>query len=110
MRYRLEFGKYDDTTGEINPNTGEKISSFLPLYTLWAGKWSISQAELLSLAGAGIKDAVVFFIRHNPNITSDFTIRFEDNDYKIDSIKYDDGLSANSFDLVTCHREVTKHG
>ncbi|WP_297820004.1 phage head closure protein [uncultured Lactobacillus sp.] len=109
MRYRIEFGRYVETD-KINPNTGESINSFSPLLTVWAGKWSLSQSQQLTLVGAGIKDAVVFFIRHNPNIESDMTMRLGDNEYTIDSINYDDGLTANAFDLITCHRKVVDHG
>ncbi|MCZ3844163.1 phage head closure protein [Lactobacillus mulieris] len=109
MTFKLEFGSYTPS-GETNPNTGENILEFAPQFKKWAGLWNLTQTEQLTLAGAGIKDAVVFFVRHDKNITSDLTIRRGEKLYTIDNINYDDGLTADSFDLITCHHEVTKHG
>ena len=110
MRFRLTFGKDNQPTGEINPNTGEQEVDFKPLFTRWAGKWTLTQSQALTLAGANIRDAMVFFIRHNEQVTSDLIIKHGPNTYVIDSISYDDGLGPNGFDLITCHREVTRHG
>lgn len=108
MQYRLEFQKMAPTA-KTNPNTGRPIKEYQTIYTKWAGKWSISQTMQLNLAGAGIKDAIIFFIRHDELITSDFMIKFQGNQFKIDNINYDDGITSNGFDLITCHREVVDH-
>lgn len=108
MRMRLEFGKYEPSD-KINPNTGEPIEAFNPYFTKWAGKWTLTQSQTIALAGTDIRNAVVFFIRHNDDITSEYTIRWKGNFYKIDGITYDDGLDSNGFDLITTHREVTTH-
>lgn len=109
MRMRLEFGKYE-SSGKINPNTGEAMDdAFNPHFTKWAGKWTLSQTQALTLAGANIKDAIVFFVRHSDQITSDLYIRWKGKIFTIDSISYDDGLDSNGFDLITCHQEVTNH-
>ena len=50
MRMRLTFGKIE-SSGDINPNTGEAMDSFTPKFTKWAGKWTISQTQALTLAG-----------------------------------------------------------
>lgn len=108
MRMRLTFGKIE-SSGDINPNTGEAMDSFTPKFTKWAGKWTISQTQALTLAGTNIRDAVVFFIRHDEQVTSDFLIQRGDKTYTIDSISYDDGLTPDGFDLITCHQEVENH-
>lgn len=108
MRYRLEFGKYEPSDN-INPNTGESIDEFTPKFKRWAGQWTLTQTQQIALAGANIKDAIVFFIRHDKSVTSDYSIRKGDNIYTIDSITYDDGLSADGFDLITCHLEISNH-
>lgn len=109
MRFRLEFGK-DKPTGKINPNTGQKMRDFVPKFKKWAGIWTLSQSDTINLAGANIRDAVVFFVRHNSNITSDYLIRKGDKIYKITSIAYDDGLTTDGFDLITCQRSEVNHG
>lgn len=110
MRIRLEFGKYEPSS-KINPNTGKRTKSeYRNIFTKWAGKWTISQTQQISLAGAGITNAVVFFIRHSDLVTSDLIIRWKGNKYIIDSIAYDDGIGPDGFDLITCHQEVVKHG
>lgn len=109
MRYRLEVGVYEPA-GEINPNTGESINSFVPKFTVWAGTWSINQEQQIALDGAGIKNALMFFVRHNPNITDKNTLRLGDNEFTIDNINYDDGLTANSYDIITCHERIEDHG
>lgn len=108
MRLRLEFGK-NESSSKINPNTGKRIKGFNPHFTKWAGKWTLTQTQALTLAGSDIRDAIVFFVRHSDGLTSDFLIRWHDQIYKIDNIAYDDGLDANGFDLITCHREVVDH-
>lgn len=110
MRFQLTFCKDGQPTGEINPNTGEPENGLKPLFTRWGGKWTLSQQQALTLAGANIRDAMVFFIRHTDKVTSDLVIEWNDQEYIIDSISYDDGIGPNGFDLITCHREVTKHG
>lgn len=109
MRFRLEFGK-DEPTGKTNPNTGQQIKGFVPKFKKWAGVWTLTQSDAINLAGADIRDAIVFFIRHSDKVTSDYLIRKGDVIYKIDSIAYDDGLSTDGFDLITCHRSVVNHG
>ena len=110
MRMRLEFGKYEPS-GKINPNTGEQMDDeFSKKFTKWAGKWTLTQTQALSLAGANIHNAQVFFIRHCDDITSDYKVRWKGKTYTIDSISYDDGLDSNGFDLITCHQEVVNHG
>lgn len=108
MRFKLEFG-INEPTGRKNPNTGKAIKGFNPHFTKYAGLWSLTQNQQITLAGAGIKDAVVFFIRHDTKVTDEYKIRKGDKIYKIDSISYDDGLSADGFDLITCHHEVIDH-
>jgi len=109
MRYRLEFG-VDEPTGRKNPNTGKAIKGFVPKFKRWAGLWTLTQTQAISLAGANIKDAIVFFIRHDFKITSNLKIRKGDEIYIIDNISYDDGLNTDGFDLITCHRDVIRHG
>ncbi|KRN17775.1 hypothetical protein FD14_GL002497 [Secundilactobacillus similis DSM 23365 = JCM 2765] len=53
---------------------------------------------------------MVFFIRHNPAVNETLQIQRGSDLYKIDSISADDGLPPDGFDLITCHRVVTKHG
>lgn len=108
MRFKLEFGK-NETTGNINPNTGKPIKGFNPHFTKYAGLWSLTENQQITLAGAGIKDAVVFFVRHDKKVTDEYKIRKGDKIYKIDSIAYDDGLTTDGFDLITCHHEVVDH-
>lgn len=110
MRFRLTFCKDGQLTGEVNPNTGEQEKGLKPLFTRWGGKWTLTQTQALSLAGANIRDAMVFFVRHTDKVTSDLVIQWNGQHYVIDSISYDDGIGPNGFDLITCHREVTKHG
>lgn len=109
MRFRLEFGK-EETTGKKNPNTGKAIKGFNPHFKRWAGLWTLTQTQAVNLAGADIKDAIVFFVRHTDKITSDLLIRYKGNVYGIQSIAYDDGLSPDGFDLITCERYVVNHG
>lgn len=109
MRYRLEFG-IDEPTGKRNPNTGKSIKGFNPHFSRYAGLWTLSANQAITLAGAHIKEAVVFFVRHDLKITSNYKIRKGDEIFIIDNISYDDGLSTDGFDLITCHREVLDHG
>lgn len=109
MIYRLEFGHMVESDN-VNPNTGEAVKEFKEDYHAWAGKWSLNQSALLSLAGNGIKDTVTFVVRHNDNLTSDYTLRLDKYLYHIDLIKYDEGRTPDAYDLITCHRLVNKHG
>lgn len=109
MTFRISFG-HDADTGEINPNTGTPIQQFSPDFSCWAGQWSLNVQQQLTIAGAGITNAVVFFIRHNPVVNETLQVQRGSDLYKIDSIAADDGLQNEGFDLITCHRVVTKHG
>lgn len=109
MRFRLEFGDRQDTD-KTNPNTGEALKDFKSSFSLWAGLWSLTQNQILSLAGANINNAEVFFIRHNADVANIPYLRFNGMIYKIDNIAFDDGIGSSGFDLITCHREVVKHG
>lgn len=108
MRFKLEFGKYEPSDN-INPNTGESIDEFTPKFTKWSGQWTLSQTQQITLDGANIKNAIVFFIRHTNKVTSDYMIRRGGKIYTIDSVAYDDGLTPDGFDLITCHEEVVDH-
>lgn len=109
MRLKLEFGK-DVANGKRNPNTGKSMKGYATQFTRRAGEYTLTESQAVSLAGQGIKDAMVFFVRHEPKmrITSDYKVRFDGQLYTIDNVRYDDGLSTNGFDLITCHKEV-KH-
>lgn len=110
MIYRLEFGHMTDS-GKINPNTGKPIrSEFKPEFVVWASKSTLTQTELVSLAGANIKDAVKFLIRHNDSVNSEYTLRLNNKLYSIDLINYGNNLVADAYDRITCHRIVMKHG
>ncbi|GEO65907.1 phage head closure protein [Levilactobacillus spicheri] len=109
MTFRISFG-HDADTGEINPNTGTPIQQFSPDFSCWAGQWSLNVQQQLTIAGAGIINAVVFFIRHNSAVNETLQVQRGSDLYKIDSIAADDGLQNEGFDLITCHRVVTKHG
>ncbi|KWT52404.1 hypothetical protein ABB39_01030 [Levilactobacillus brevis] len=109
MTFRIDFG-HDADTGEVNPNTGTPIQQFSPDFSCWAGQWSLNVQQQLTIAGVGITNAVVFFIRHNPDVNETLQIQRGTDLYKIDSIASDDGLPPDGFDLITCHRVVTKHG
>lgn len=109
MFYRLEFG-HEKPNGKINPNTGDGEMSFVPEFTRWGGKWSISQSMAIALNGANIKDAVVFFIKSGDNVTPDYLVRVNGAIYSIVNISYDESMSAKAFDLITCQRWVRKHG
>lgn len=109
MRYRIEFGVFG-ATDKKNPNTGKPIKGFVPKFKRWAGLWTLTQTQAITLAGSDIEDAVVFFVRHDENITGKLSIRKGDQVYAIKNISYDDGLSTDGFDLITCQREVVKHG
>ena len=108
MRYRLEFGIMGPT-GEINPNTGEAVNDFVPQFTKWAGQWTLSQTQEATFAGPDQGELMTFFVRHDKNITSDMVLRLDGKEYTITHINRDDGLSANSFDLITCKRKEVHH-
>lgn len=110
MIYPLEFG-HEVEGDKRNPNTGKKEKVFKPeiLPPRYAAKWSLSQADQLSLAGQGIKDEMVFAIRHDEKITSDYLIRLNGEIYSIDTIHYDEGRTPDAYDLIYCHHNVTKH-
>lgn len=109
MRLHLEFGT-EESTGKINPNTGKPVKGFSPLFKRWAGVWTLTQTQAVNLAGANIRNAKVFFVRHTDKITSDLLIRQGKLIYSIQSIAYDDGLTPDGFDLITCQRYVINHG
>lgn len=109
MRIHLEFGK-EEPTGKTNPNTGKAIQDFQPHFKRWAGVWTLTQTQAVNLAGEDIRDARVFFIRHTDKVTSDLLVRYKGIVYSIQSIAYDDGLSPDGFDLITCKRYVVNHG
>lgn len=109
MTFKLEFGK-QKATNNINPNTGEAIKGFIPDFELWAGQWSLTTDQTISLAGAGIKNAAVFFVRHNISLNESMQVRRDKTTvYQIDSISFDDGLPPDGFDLITCHKLVNTH-
>lgn len=108
MQFRLIFGK-NEVTDKINPNTGKPIKGFNDHFKKWGGQYSLTQNQTITLAGAGIKNATVFFIRHDEQVTSDYLIKKGNDIYTIDSITYDDGLPVDGYDLITCHKEVVKH-
>ena len=109
MTFRIAFG-HDADTGEINPNTVTPSQQVSAYFSGWAGQWSLNVQQQLTIAGAGITNAVVFFIRHNPAVNETLQVQRGSDLYKIDSIAADDGLQNEGFDLITCHRVVTKHG
>lgn len=109
MTFKLEFGQMV-SGGTVNPNTGARMKVFKPSFSTFAGQWSLRMSDTLSLAGLGITDAVVFFVRHREDITGDMLIKKDGIIYKINNIAYDDGLPPDGFDLITCTREVSKHG
>ncbi|MCL5444302.1 phage head closure protein [Lactobacillus johnsonii] len=108
MRYRLEFGVMGPTD-EINPNTGETVNGFVPQFTKWAGQWNLSQTQEATFAGSNQGDLMTFFVRHDKNITSDMILRLDGKEYTITHINRDDGLTSNSFDLITCKRKEVHH-
>ncbi|MFT8392394.1 MAG: phage head closure protein [Liquorilactobacillus ghanensis] len=109
MTFQLEFGS-QQPTDETNPNTDEPITEFKADFSAWAGRWSLTTEQTLTLAGAGIKDAAVFFVRHNENLSESMQLRYNKTDvYQIDGIAFDDGLPPDGFDLITCHRVVNTH-
>lgn len=109
MIYRVEFGHERDSE-RINPNTGQNIQEFKPEFWAWAAKWSLTQRQQITLAGAGIKNAMVFAVRHDERITSDYILRLNNQLFSIDNVAYDEGRTADAYDLITCHHLVTKHG
>lgn len=108
MTFQLSFGHYGD--GPINPNTGEATKVFAKDFECWAGEWSLNITQQLTLAGAGITRATVFFIRHNDEVQEKMLVLREKHAYQVDSIAADDGSQQNGFDLVTCHEVVVKFG
>lgn len=106
IQIMLEFGK-EVQNGKRNPNTGKAMKSYTTKFTKWAGQYTLTQSQAITLAGQSIRDAIVFFIRHDLKVTSDYLIKWGDQIYKIDSIAYDDGLPPDGFDLITCHMEVS---
>ncbi|ANK60028.1 phage head closure protein [Loigolactobacillus backii] len=110
MYLRLEFGSETDTE-KTNPNTGESIKGFVPQFTRWAGQWSLSLEQSLSLAGLEAKDVAVFFIRHNELVEDGMLLRKDGKQiYQVDNINFDDGLPPDGFDLITCHKWGVNHG
>lgn len=107
MTFRLDFGTWVD--GPVNPNTGEATSTFGKQFSCWAGQWSLNISQQLTMAGAGITNAVVFFIRHNSVVNESMLVRRDDQVYQIVNVAADDGSQANGFDLVTC-RKANQHG
>lgn len=108
MRLRLEFGNQVDTDA-INQNTGEPIQRFEPAFSMWAGKWSLSLEQSLTLAGGVAKDVRVFFVRHTSRILDGMQLRLNGDVYKIDAITFDDGIPPDGFDLITCHKWGANH-
>lgn len=109
MTFMLEFGNQVKTDA-VNPNTGESIKKFNADFKLWAGTWSLTVEQKITLAGAGIKNAAVFFVRHNNSLDDSMQLRYNQSDvYQIDSIAFDDGIPPDGFDLITCHRVVSTH-
>lgn len=109
LSFRIEFGQYENTEQQ-NPNTGEPIKDFKPSFSVYAGIWSMDTDQSLSLAGKGIKDAVIFVVRHNAALNTEMLVRKGEVIYQIDTIASDDGLPPDGYDLVTCHKWVINHG
>ena len=109
MTLRLEFGSMKPV-GKVNPNTGEAEDEFVPAFSLWAGQWSLSMLQQMTLAGNGMKDNVVFFTRFNNFVKEGMHLRKDKQDvYFIDNVNVDDGLPPDGFNLITCHRVVSGH-
>lgn len=110
MYLRLEFGT-ESATDVINQNTGEPIQGFVPQFTLWAGQWTLSLEQSLSLAGLAAKNVAVFFIRHNLEVEEGMLLRKDGKQvYQIDNVNFDDGLPPDGYDLITCHKWEVNHG
>ncbi|WP_317760049.1 phage head closure protein [Liquorilactobacillus mali] len=110
MTFKIEVGS-EQSTDKKNPNTGNSIKTFVTSFSVWAGKWTLSMNQTLTLAGSGIKDASVFFIRHNDALNGQTQLRLNDAEvYQIDSVSFDDGLPPDGFDLITCHKVVKSYG
>lgn len=107
MTFRLDFGTWVD--GPSNPNTSEPTSVFGKQFSCWAGQWSLNIGQQLTMAGAGITNAVVFFIRHNEAVKESMLVKRGDQVYQVANVAADDGSQTNGFDLITCQK-VTKHG
>ena len=85
------------------------MDGFVPQFTKWAGQWTLSQTQEATFAGSNQGDLMTFFVRHDKNITSDMILRLDGKEYTITHINRDDGLTANSFDLITCKRKEVHH-
>lgn len=109
MTFRISFGHWEDGD-KVNPNTGEAIKVFSADFTHWAGQWSLTVTQQITMAGAGITDAIVFFIRHDDRVKRAMLIERGNHLYQIDSVAADDGSQLNGYDLVTCREVVAKHG
>ncbi|MCT3589317.1 head-tail adaptor protein [Levilactobacillus brevis] len=107
MTFRLSFGSWVD--GHVNPNTGESTKAFGEKFSCWAGQWSLNISQQMTMAGAGIMNAVVFFVRHNDAIKESMLVKRGEDLYQITNVSADDGLQSNGFDLITCQKDV-KHG
>ncbi|ANZ70371.1 phage head closure protein [Pediococcus claussenii] len=108
LNLRIDFGNMD-ATGIVNPNTGEKKQGFNKLATVWGGEWSINIDQNLTLQGLNIKNARVFFVRHNQDLVNCTHLQVNNDLFIIDSSSIDDGSQFNGFDLITCHKDVVNH-
>ncbi|MCT4397644.1 head-tail adaptor protein [Pediococcus ethanolidurans] len=108
LTLRIQFGSMGDTN-QINPNTGEAIQGFVKQVTVWGGRWSLNVTQQLTLAGQGITNLSMFFIRHNPEIELFTHLKVGNDVYKITNNNVDDGSQNNGYDLITCEKVVASH-
>ena len=108
MRGKALFGHMGET-GKNNPNTGRPIKGFVADFAVWYGKYSLSMSDSIAYHGIDQSIAMIIFVRHNPKITDKFKVQVKGLTYDIQSIKSDDGLSPDGFDLVTL-KKVDSNG
>lgn len=108
LTLRIQFGSMGDTD-QINPNTGEAIQGFVKQVTVWGGRWSLNVTQQLTLAGQGITNLSMLFIRHNPEIELFTHLKVGNDVYKITNNNVDDGSQNNGYDLITCEKVVASH-
>lgn len=104
----VEFGK-EGPTGEINPNTGEEETGFVPKTKVHCGTYTLSTSATISLAGAALNNTIALVVRHTNELTDLKKYpeaRYKGELYGVTGWSIDDQL--NAYDVVTL-KKTDKH-
>lgn len=83
-----------------NPHTGANSSQLVLAMTLWCMPYTRGIAQQSSLTPEQL-DQPVIIVRHNPNVTEQMKVKYNDKIYNIVNISPDDSNQIITYDYLT---------